>query len=132
MATNKELEATQELNIVPSSEMVFGRRMASFEKMVDERETLRAEETSAKEQRGYSDNGERHPGIDDKIKSWLGDVGKVLLSDGRKVQVVERGGNEFYDEKLLLQYVPAATLAKCKRRGRSSWHILVTYPKPQR
>lgn len=132
MATNKELEAVQELNLVPDSSTVFGKRATAFERMVDERESLAASEKMAKQERGYTDDGERHPGLDDKIKSWLGDVGKVGLSDGRTVQVVEQAGRESYDERLLLQYVPATTLAKCKKRGRPSWRILVTYPKPQK
>lgn len=131
---NKELEAVQELKIVPDSGTVFGRRAQAFERMVDERESLREAEKQAKEERGYSDDGVRHPGLDDKIKQWMTDItGGIMLSDGRKVQVVERGGNEYVDVRLLLEAgVPAETIAKCKRRGRGSWHILVTYPKPQR
>lgn len=122
-----EIEAMADLNVVPDVSTFGPKRAQQFMSWVDEYESLREAEKVAKEARGFSENGQRHVGIGDSIKDMLADLKAVMLPDGRKVQVVERQGNEYVDVKLLLEAgVSATTIAQCKRRGAPSWHILVS------
>lgn len=127
MTSKQATEAQEQLGIVPEAAKVFGKALDGFTQLVDEREGCREIEKQAKESRGYSEGGRRVVGLDDRIKDMLADIKAVLLPDGRKVQVVEKAGNEYVDVRLLLEAgVPADTIAKCKRRGASSWYILVS------
>lgn len=125
--TAKEAAAAVELGVVPNAAEVFGKALARFVKMVDEREGLREIEKQSKEERGYTDdNHKRFPGIDDKIKDMLADLKKVMLPDGRSVQVVDMPGREFVDVKMLLEAgVTADIIQRCKKRSTPSWHIRV-------
>ena len=127
----KVAEEKQKLDIVPNADEVFNKVvLKKFMYYVDEHDNLAEVEKQSKEARGYSDHGKRVIGIDDKIKDMLADLKKVLLPDGRSVQVVERAGNEYLDQEMLLEAgVSADVIARCKRRGAASWFIRVDRPK---
>lgn len=128
--THNEAAAQEQLGVVPNAKEVLGKLYPRFLALVDNRESAREIEKQAKEERGYSDNGKRIYGIDDRVRDMLSDLKAVVLEDGRKVQVVERAGNEYVDVKLLLEAgVTAEVIQRCKRRGAPSWHILVTKAK---
>lgn len=125
-----EKSAMDELGVVQQAQDVFGRAFTKFKRYVDEREDCRSVEEQSKEARGYNDHGKRVIGIDDKIHDMLADLKEVVLPDGRKVQVVEKQGNEYVDIQLLLEAgVSPEIIRKCKRRGAGYWYILVTSPK---
>ena len=128
--STKEQQATQELGQVLEARDVFGKKYGLFEKLVENHCSLKETEKLAKEERGYTDNGKRVKGLDDKIRDFLADIKAVLLPDGRKVQVVERAGNRHLDvNKLLAEGVPATTINKCYSQGAPSWFILVSEKK---
>lgn len=120
-----EIQAKEELGLVPSSEEVFGKRSAHFDKLVEERtqlkEVMKGFEVELKD-------------LDRKIETYLADTEtKTVTSNGAKITQCFNPGHSKLSEQLLVEAgVPATTIKACTVPGRPYTYVLVTPLKPSR
>ena len=118
----KEVEAQEELGIVPESSQVFGPRSKAFDRLIEERISLKEMqkqvETDIKE-------------IDEKLQNYFADSSSKKVQTGNVVaQLCHNPGQSKLSRELLLEKgVAASVIAACTVQGKSYDYILVTAPK---
>ena len=132
-AQREEVQAKEELGIIPDSSEVFGKRAATFDKMIEERTQLKAVMHSLEEELGYTDStGKRHPGLDDRIQEYLADTGiKTVMSNGIKVTQAQGTNVQLKKDLLVEAGVAATVIADCTVRKNYDY-LLITPPKAQK
>lgn len=116
-----ELEAAQQLNIVPDSETVFGaKRGHSFDRLIGEYVALNNHiKQLEQEKRKFSD----------KIQSWLADNDtKTVMSLGHRVTLSQGSSSHLSKEKLAEAGVPLSTILAATKTTEYVY-VLVTPPK---
>ena len=124
-AQREEVQAKEELGIIPSSEEVFGKRAATFDNIVEERTQMKAVMKGLEEELKV---------LDKKIETYLADTEtKTVMSNGAKVTQVTNAGQSKLSKELLLEAgVPATTIASCTVAGKPFSYVLVTSAKAQK
>jgi hypothetical protein len=117
--TQRELQAREELGIIPESKDMFGRRAANFDKLVEERVALK--ELQKQTEAELKD-------IDNKLTLYLADTeSKTVLSGGVKVTQCSNPGQSKLSATMLIEHgVAATTIAECTLPGKPYHYILVT------
>ena len=121
--TSKEIEAREELGIPLDSKDVFGRRAATFDKLVEDRVALKElqKQTEAELQQ-----------IDDRLKVFLADVeSKTVIAAGSRVTQCQGSNSSLKKELLLESGVPATVISACTVVKKYDY-ILVTVLKASR
>lgn len=114
-----EVQAKEELGLVPSSEEVFGKRAAHFDKLVEERtqlkEVMKGFEVELKD-------------LDKKIETYLADIEtKTVTSNGARVTQCQSPGQSRLSKELLIEHgVAATTINECTIPGKPYSYVLVT------
>lgn len=118
--THTEIQARQELGIAVDSKEVFGRRAATFDKLVEDRVALKELQTQTEAEL---------KAIDEKLKLYLADTEtKTVVSGTVKVTQCQGNNSSIKKELLVEKGVPATLIAECTvHKGYS--YILVTRPK---
>lgn len=118
---SSELEATQELNLIPDSETVFGRkRRIVFDNLIGEHVALanHIKQLEAEKKK-----------LSEKIQSWLADHDtKTVMSQGHRVTLAQGSSSHLSKEKLIDAGVPASVIVKATT-VREYVYVLVTAPK---
>ena len=104
--STKEVEALEDLSIVPNANDVFGgANLRSFSHYMDERITVMDQ---IKELEAYKKE------LDSKLTGLMTDYSTIKVTyNGRAVSLVEGSRTSLSKEKLLLKGVPATTIVEC-------------------
>jgi hypothetical protein len=117
-----EVEAKEQIGIIPDSSEVFGKRAATFDNIVEERTQMKAVMKGLEEELKV---------LDKKIETFLADTpSKTVLSNGSRVTQCQNPGQSKLSKELLIEAGVAATvIAECTIPGKAYSYILVTAPK---
>jgi hypothetical protein len=120
-----EVEAKEQIGIIPDSSEVFGKRAAIFDNIVEERTQMKAVMKGLEEELKV---------LDKKIETFLADTpSKTVLSNGARVTQCQNPGQSKLSKELLIEHGVAATvIAECTVPGKAYSYILVSPPKAQK
>ena len=121
--TSKELQAQEELKIIPESKAVFGRRAAGFDSLVERHINLAMAIKKLEAER---------KAISNQLLDFLADHDtKTVMSDGNRVTLVQSVSTSFNKQKLIEKYgVPATAIVDCTEE-KPYVFVKVTPPKGQ-
>jgi hypothetical protein len=117
--TREEIEAREELGVVPSSQDLFGKRGAKFDELISERAACTEMKKQVEAELKI---------LDDKLMKYLADCDqKTVMSGSRRITVVQSPGQSRLDKILLLEAgVSAETLTRCTVQGKAYSFLKVT------
>lgn len=119
-----ELEATQELNLIPDSETVFGpKRRKQFDNLIGEHVALanHIKQLEAEKRK-----------LAERIQSWLADHDtKTVMSNNHRVTLAQGSSSHLSKEKLMELGVPASVVVAATKVTEYIY-VLVTPPKPRK
>lgn len=118
--TAREAQAMQELNIIPESRDVFGKRAVTFDRL--SQQIAEAQRIKAQAERDIKD-------LKEKLEPFFADSdSKTIISQGCRVTLVLSHSSHLSKEMLLERGVPATTILACTKETAYSF-VKVTEPK---